>query len=339
MRKTNGLGSSVSRCNRIPSDDRGEYRFYGVPPGRYFVSAGDGSGRYPYTLHPGVTDARQATVIEVMEGAEVTGVDIRFGVPRKTYTIAGRAVDAETGKTATEVMIWQTVLQPNGGRTNQTEYHPVGTNGEFRMEGVKAGKYGISAGGEPGVLTNRYGYSEETIVDVVDEDVTGVDIRVKRGGSLSGVAVIEGATDRAGASSLEGQMIAALQQDGGLSSDHVIMTVDQNGRFKAAGLHPGKWALRHSPRPQAGDGFMVLRIEHDGAPVIDSFEINPGEQVTGFRVVFGKGTGVIRGRVVISGGTLPEMAYVYVAHHLIGSPRQDYMSESGRTDARGSFCD
>ena len=46
---------------------------------------------------------------------------------------------------------------------------------------------------------------------------------------------------------------------------------------------------------------MVLRIEHDGAPVIDTYEIKPGEQVTGFRVVFGKGTGVIRGRVSLPG--------------------------------------
>src|SRR5215475_13843989 len=55
------------------TDDLGVYRIYGLPPGRYIVSAGgeDGSGKFPRTYHPDTIDEKQAKIIEVNEGSEV----------------------------------------------------------------------------------------------------------------------------------------------------------------------------------------------------------------------------------------------------------------------------
>ena len=89
------------------TDDRGVYRYYGVPPGKYRVSCGDGEGSfrqgtpgktYPRTFHLDAADQAMATIIEVAEGSEVTGVDIRLGRATKTYMIAGTAVDADTNQ-------------------------------------------------------------------------------------------------------------------------------------------------------------------------------------------------------------------------------------------------
>jgi hypothetical protein len=38
-------------------------------------------------------------------------------------------------------------------------------------------------------------YSDEVVFDVTDQDVSGLEIRARRGASLSGVVVIEGARD------------------------------------------------------------------------------------------------------------------------------------------------
>src|SRR5262249_22993196 len=62
------------------TDDRGMYRVYGVPAGRYLVSVGTPYGPargnrreyYKETFHPGVTDRAKAVSVEVKEGAETT---------------------------------------------------------------------------------------------------------------------------------------------------------------------------------------------------------------------------------------------------------------------------
>src|SRR5262249_44079735 len=92
------------------TDDRGVYRIYGLPPGRYIISAGGdplrgGGGKFALTYHPDTTDEKQAKVIEIKEGSEVTDVDIRFGSARKTYEAAGRVVDRETGKPVPRIYV------------------------------------------------------------------------------------------------------------------------------------------------------------------------------------------------------------------------------------------
>jgi hypothetical protein len=70
------------------TDDRGVYRIYGTPAGRYkiFVGAADHEyspgvrfGRIAYrrTFYPDAAEAEDAKVIEVSEGSEATNIDIR----------------------------------------------------------------------------------------------------------------------------------------------------------------------------------------------------------------------------------------------------------------------
>ena len=78
----------------MDTDDRGVYRFYGLPAG---VSSQRGrrgiSGRAYHnnfrTYYPDATDQSQAKIIEVKEGAEVTNIDIRLGVGKDTYEAVG----------------------------------------------------------------------------------------------------------------------------------------------------------------------------------------------------------------------------------------------------------
>src|SRR6185369_8054343 len=109
----------------MTTDDRGVYRLFGVPPGRYIVSAGvdirhgyTGAGNvpsyYPITYHPDVADDSRATVIEVTSGGEATGVDIVLGRSAKTYSATGRIIDAETGRPVPGLDFGYGTLQPNG---------------------------------------------------------------------------------------------------------------------------------------------------------------------------------------------------------------------------------
>ncbi|MGH9801457.1 MAG: carboxypeptidase regulatory-like domain-containing protein, partial [Blastocatellia bacterium] len=69
------------------TDDRGIYRIYGLPAGRYFVGLGfeqrpntiaftTARVFYPFTYYPGTSDQSQAKPVEISEGTEASGIDI-----------------------------------------------------------------------------------------------------------------------------------------------------------------------------------------------------------------------------------------------------------------------
>jgi len=51
-------------------------------------------------------------------------------------------------------------------------------------------------------------------------------------------------------------------------------------------------------------GVALLRVEHNGVEVKE-FSVNPGDQISGVRLVFAYGNGVIAGRVEVKGGSMP----------------------------------
>src|SRR5438105_1175852 len=90
------------------TDDRGVYRIYGLLPGSYHVSVGQGGeggaisfGRrklYRRTFYPEATEESQAKAVEVTAGGEATDIDITLGSAVKTYRASGRFVNAENGQ-------------------------------------------------------------------------------------------------------------------------------------------------------------------------------------------------------------------------------------------------
>jgi hypothetical protein len=94
---------------RFQTDDRGIYRIYGVPEGRYKVFAGQADddsysdnrpGRIVYrrTFYPDTTDPKNARIVEVVEGGELNNIDITFGRNLPTFSASGKVVDGETGQ-------------------------------------------------------------------------------------------------------------------------------------------------------------------------------------------------------------------------------------------------
>ena len=332
--------TSMNR-GQYSTDDRGIYRIIGVTPGRYRASAGEGEGSirrmqggksYPRTFHPDTTEVSQAKIIEVSEGSEVTGVDIQLNPPVKTYTIVGRAVDAETNEPVANLGILYSAILSNGSFVGMGGGSETNANGEFRIDSVRSGRYGVYAASRMVPQPVNARYSDPVPVDVVDGDATGVEIRVKRGGSISGVLTVEGVTDQAILAGLSQQRITVYVE----TREYIPVTptfikIANDGTFQADGLRPGKATF--NPPLGAGMVLTLMRIERDGVRVA-AIEIGPGEHVTGVRLVFAYGNGIVRGQVTIKGGALPEGTVFLV------SARQG--DESGRfpsvrSDVRGNF--
>ena len=148
---------------------------------------------YQLTYHPDTTEQSKARVIDVSEGFD-TGIDIKMADAMKTYDVFGRVVNADTGQPMAGVRMSFGSLMDGGKRIgavgsfgNQSD-----AQGEFHIPGVLPGKYAAFASREQ----DSDLYSEPVLFEIGDEDVTGLVVKMKRGGSISGVAVIEGQTIR-----------------------------------------------------------------------------------------------------------------------------------------------
>ena len=160
------------------TDDRGVYRAFGLPAGKYKVSVGEsGSGRrssqeyYKETFYPSVNDAAKATVIEVTEGSEANNIDIVLGRPIGTFRVTGRLVDGETGRPIPNIRysVGQTIKHDqNTIGSSSSTVGETNANGEFRLENVTPGRYTIFIEPAPGSDVP----AAFLTVEVVDRDLT-----------------------------------------------------------------------------------------------------------------------------------------------------------------------
>ncbi len=327
------------------TDEQGIYRITGLPEGRYLVSAGvsqaDRMGTplarsvyHPKTFHPGVADPARAGVVGVSEGAEVTGVDILIAEARKTYEIKGRVVRAETGEPAAGVEIYYSPLMRDGRGVVGPRSRGERSNaeGEFQFYGVLPGKYAIytQLGGE-----KEY-FCEPAVCEITDNGTDGVEVKLRQGGSISGVVVIEGSNDPAAPAKLSQIHIAGYSK----TSQPIILPrepakINPDGSFRIAGLQPGRVYLMLGFNPKVS-GFSIRRVERNGTFQPDGMEVGPGENLSNVRVVAGYGGATLRGEVKVIGGALPSHHGIYVnLNRANGSMPGTTMG--AHVDARGQF--
>lgn len=194
-------GQRLPYFRNIRTDDRGIYRAYGVPAGKYTVSAGRDpkssvgkrppEGEYQRTYHPSALDLDEATVIEVSEGSEATNVDITFGGSTNTYSARGRIIDSDTDKPIPNARVGVQVVMPNGSTSTMESVAESNKDGEFKVDNLPPGKYAVYS--EPQAGSNRH--SDAAKFEITDRDVEGLVVKTFGGASVSGVVVLEGTDD------------------------------------------------------------------------------------------------------------------------------------------------
>ncbi|MFN0112829.1 MAG: collagen binding domain-containing protein [Blastocatellia bacterium] len=327
------------------TDDRGIYRIYGLSEGRYQVSLGfeqrpnsititTRRTLYPKTYHPNAATPAEAKIVKVSEGQEATGIDISVGAVRKNYDVAGRLTHAENGQPVVNVEIEYGVIASSGNSIGASARNNFRTNaaGEFRLQNILPGKYVVFAQPEKGENT----YSDTARFEIADADVEGLELKLYRGGTISGAAVLTGTNDPAALSKL-----AAIQFLTRVNSQNLAppnfnnrVSISANGSFVAKGLAPGRVVLFLAYN-QALPNFTILQIERDGVPQPDGIEVGAGEQISGVRVVIGYGKGIIRGQVQVVGGTIPSSVQFRAYVRQLGSGLT--AGSPSTIDVRGQF--
>jgi len=148
------------------TDDRGEYRIFWVPPGRFLLSASPESRfqkfgmspdnlvstrNYARTFYPATTDLERATPLDMQPGRELSGMDIVLTMP-PVFRIKGMVVSENDGQAPKNVEISLTPRQ-QAGRTkfgdDSSGYDSHYAAGAFEIDGVIPGSYWLRASQSP----------------------------------------------------------------------------------------------------------------------------------------------------------------------------------------------
>lgn len=295
------------------TDDRGQFRIYGLPPGDYFVSAtaggleraitqitqvaAAGSGEqtsdrsgYAPTYYPGVISPGEAGRLKLASAQELGGVD--FSIQIVPFATVRGVVAGGSGT----VLLLPGSLVVGGGRggrggaagmaglvggvllggqTLRTQTQPDGT---FTIQNVTPGKYTIMASIDAG------GDAKMAIQPllVAGEEVT-VALTPASGVNVSGTITLEAGTLPVPVS-FAGFRVALTPLDSGGARGFGLRPAQPqpNGRFALDGVFPGRYVVRAvAPR-----GWMMKAVYLDGRDVTDDVVDIKADALAGLNVIF-----------------------------------------------------
>jgi protocatechuate 3,4-dioxygenase beta subunit len=322
------------------TDDRGLYRVFGLKPGKYRVSVGQGEWRitrsstsHRMTYYPSVTDVTKSVVIEVKEGTEVNNIDIVVGRPPVGFKVAGRIVDGETGKPVTN-LLYGIIRTYEGGSEGTSSGSVSDSNGGFKFDNVPPGKYAVF------ISTGQQNLRAEPVpFEVVDRDVTDIVVKTVKGTSISGVVVLEGADAASSKKPIEMYLeIMTENPENGMQSGNSVF-VKPDGTFMTTGLRAGRITFGYLGMVSRASGRLaVTKIERDGIEQPQGISITDGEQISGVRLTVKYLTGAIRGEVKVEGNELPANSRMSVWVQRVDERRMDRINNQGaQLDSRNRF--
>jgi large repetitive protein len=308
---------NLSQVGTSQTNDRGEYRLFWMPPGKYYLNASpsqlsrlglpgvasSANNKYPRTYYPGSTDVNGATEIDVPAGGELTGIDLRLA-PQTTYRVRGRVIDSTTGQFPPNANL--TIIprdQVVGGISGLGNQYNRST-GTFELRDVLAGSYWIRAqlpfNGpiQPGA-NGRIALPPSGLaaVEVSNSDVEGVSVVIQPPFSIPGRVRIDGG----GAPSNSPQLRIALQAAAsGLVAFRppAPATVNSDGTFIFEDMGPGEYQL-NVPIPVGPNapGLYVKEARLGGADVLGQPLVISGPVSDQFDIVLGTTSVQIAGTV------------------------------------------
>jgi hypothetical protein len=301
------------------ADDRGEYRWPGLPPGEYYVGSGPRApgpianvqDSWARVFAPGVIDPNQARPVTLVEGGETT-VNLNAVLrPWSVYKISGVAVnplpnippDPVTGnvsRAVTTLVLMPLDLRPmdNPPVTLWTNIVAVSTkpNGEYQLTNVDPGRYDLYAMARD--IQNRRVWTGRVRVEVQDKDITGLNITVSPGVTVQGEVVFTGpaTTFRSEAVRIQLQTLGSLPPE--VATAVGAIPVDASGKFQITNLAEGRYRMNVGGLPP---GAYVASIQQGGKNVFDEgFIADTQEAQAPIRIEVNMGGETVEGNVRIS---------------------------------------
>jgi protocatechuate 3,4-dioxygenase beta subunit len=300
------------------TDDLGQYRLAGLPPGTYYVGSaatiwGGGAPEdvgisFGDTYYPGTLSPNEARAVTVRLGQERLNVD--FGLQTvRLASLSGVVIDSEGRPVANSSL---TLMQQRQSATVMTIVSTSGVattaaDGRFTVPNVAPGEYSLTSLG----TAPRYDVAAErgsVSVTVTGEDVDGLVIALHKGSRVTGQIEFEGETRPALTPAIR---IYASEPGGGSGMNLPgTSTINDDWSFEIVGVSPGKRLFRMTGLPATHALKSVFVGDED---VIDTVTPIDGKApITGVRLVITSRVTAITGGVTDAEGR-PVQDYAVVA--------------------------
>jgi hypothetical protein len=293
----------VPAPSRATTNDIGEFRAFGLPPGDYFVAATLHESVVPEngvpvvyakTFYPGTGNAAEAQRITIGPAQTVSNVVLPL-LPVQPTRVSGSVVDSK-GHAVSNGFV--NIMQQIGGTLNAGTGAPLTPDGTFTIAGVAPGDYVIRTGNGPD------GESAAMSVSVNGADVSGIQLITAQPSVLRGRIVFgSGATPHKGSA----VRLSAIRRDPWLGGTNVIVHDDLTFEIKTTAGH----VLLRAPNP--GSQWRLDRVLDGGVDITDiGIDVPPNTTRSNIIVEMTHHVSELSGHVLKADGQATRDAYVIV---------------------------
>jgi uncharacterized surface anchored protein len=310
------------------TDDRGMYRVYGLPTGKYVVavdpkgfSLAGGGPDAPVTYYPGVMAKDEAQEVEVTAGSESGEINFKLSSSRKMAKVFGQVVRRSDGSPVTNSAIL--IFKENDMSTQQMLL--LGAEGRYEFKNLPAGNYTIF------VSTQEARLAERTVsrVTLASEPVEMM-IEVDEAAEIAGQCELEGGRK---VDSVQGLTVVAMIEADQLSQ--YTGRVNPDGSFALARLPSGSYRLVLRAEKSK---YYLKRIVYEDIDITDEvLPVESGAKLGGVRVILSDASGTVRGTVLDRTGAAVAGATVSVVPRDPEFRRSARYTRTGLSDHQGSF--
>lgn len=324
------------------SNDRGEYRAYGLPAGRYFLMATlrgipmshppepgalipEMQEPFAALYYPGVLDFSSAAEVTLPEGGDLTDADFHLQRVR-AVTVRGRLFSPVEDLAGSQV---QVVLAHNDGNTASSIDRASGTidhaTGRFEFRGVAPGSYMIVAS----QLHNGHPLGGRVQVDVAPATAQqNLNVSLTPGFDITGTVEVEGSTT----TKLSNAVLRLSASEGLAFGPAPASKIAPDGSFHLAGITPGIWSFVVDSLPE---GLWIKSATY-GESDVTRGEINISSGNRGqLHIVLAANGAQVAGNVVQDGQ--PHQATVVLVPSAPELQSSASMYRSATTQRDGTF--
>jgi uncharacterized protein (DUF2141 family) len=301
--------SHLVLVRRAITNDLGEYRLFGMPPGHYSVSAFHEGKDSHAKDGEGEASALQSMNFTRAAEVDVAPDSVQCCVP---LSIVREHPHAVSGTVALVPGVHFTrpptiLLYPHdlsrALRINDRSIPVDQRTGSFRVDGVPPGSYVLSidaqAGSDP--------YATSMVVEVSNEDVVGLLAQLRRTFAVDGRVYVEDAKE----CGVSGLHISALSYGDQGPVYRATATVGRDGSFRLASLHPDGYSIAVTGLT----GNCYVKSLTVGSANVSSNEVRLDEGSAPLELVLGNGGGSIDGLVADEQHTPVQASTVVLVPH------------------------
>ena len=252
------------------TNDRGEYRFYWVTPGRYYLAGGNAAANYAFpgfgnnspnepgdnytlTYYPGVTDITRATAIDIKARSEAV---LDFVVPKQQlFTISGKVVNpapaAARGNlpAVTISLAFKTLMGMSGAFFGvQPDYDPA--TGTFVLRDVFPGSYVLQAAVPP--------FSTRLPVEVTNSNLENLVVELHSGVNITGRFITDGSLPPSSMLQVQLRLASNGLQNYAVGTSPTSQAA-ADGSFSIPGVLPGEYRVISNP----SQDFYVKELRYN----------------------------------------------------------------------------